>query len=482
MRIRWMAAVWPWLVPVLLAAAQGAEQQWYVVRLGGQRAGYMLEQIDRRGDTITTSTRMVMAIRRGAARVQIETEGSFVETAAGKPIQATSIQRLAGQAMEKSMRFTDAGREVVTSQYGRKQTQQLPPAPAGWLAPEAARRHVEERMKAGERKIAFRTLDLSAANDPFEMTLAIRGPKKIEVYGRTTQAVERAATMSILPGIESIEYVDEHGKTVRTTISLGGIDVEIVAADKQLAASEVDPPELLVSTLIKPDFAILRPRQLNKAVFVLTVKEGKLPDLPNSAVQQFTRRDDRSGQAAIDLERNDPANEPEPKVIHSAMIDGKDEQVVALTRQAMDGKRELSPARKAEELRRFVHRTVQYKDLSVGMASASEVARTHEGDCTEHAVLLAAMLKAAGIPARAASGLIYVASFAGQSQVMGYHMWAQAWLDGKWVDLDGTLDDQTPFDATHILLSTSNLDDNDMANDLMKLAPLLGNLKVEMGK
>ena len=38
------------------------------------------------------------------------------------------------------------------------------------------------------------------------------------------------------------------------------------------------------------------------------------------------------------------------------------------------------------------------KDLSVGFATAADVARTAQGDCTEHAVLLAALLRASDIP------------------------------------------------------------------------------------
>ena len=41
-------------------------------------------------------------------------------------------------------------------------------------------------------------------------------------------------------------------------------------------------------------------------------------------------------------------------------------------------------------------------------ATAAEVARSREGDCTEHAVLLAALARARGIPARVAMGLVYV--------------------------------------------------------------------------
>ena len=89
-----------------------------------------------------------------------------------------------------------------------------------------------------------------------------------------------------------------------------------------------------------------------------------------------------------------------------------------------------------------------------------EGARAAEGDCTEHATLLCAMLRADGIPARVGSGLIYADRFAGEEEIFGYHMWTQALLeiDGqeRWVDLDPTLPSRA-FDATHIAVATSSL-------------------------
>ena len=47
-----------------------------------------------------------------------------------------------------------------------------------------------------------------------------------------------------------------------------------------------------------------------------------------------------------------------------------------------------------EALRDLVHTHISGKHLSTAYASASETARTGSGDCTEHAVLLAAVLGA----------------------------------------------------------------------------------------
>ncbi len=110
------------------------------------------------------------------------------------------------------------------------------------------------------------------------------------------------------------------------------------------------------------------------------------------------------------------------------------------------------------------------------------MARTREGDCSEHAVLLAAMLRADGIPSRVASGLLFADAFAGQQEIFGYHMWAQALLevDGRlvWVDLDGTLPPAHKTDATHITLAVSDMADNEVGGGMITMVSLLGRLRI----
>jgi hypothetical protein len=131
-----------------------------------------------------------------------------------------------------------------------------------------------------------------------------------------------------------------------------------------------------------------------------------------------------------------------------------------------------------------VYSYIDEKSLDVGFATASEVARTQQGDCTEHAVLLAAILRARGIPSRVVSGLIYVDEFVGERGIFGFHMWTQALLPDeqgveRWVDLDATLP-SNDFDAAHIGVAVSTLGGADRVNTMAAVAPLLGTLTIEV--
>ncbi|MBA3683991.1 MAG: transglutaminase domain-containing protein, partial [Planctomycetes bacterium] len=64
--------------------------------------------------------------------------------------------------------------------------------------------------------------------------------------------------------------------------------------------------------------------------------------------------------------------------------------------------------------------------------SALEAFRERRGDCTEHANLLCAALRIAGIQARTEVGVVFAAEFRGW---VG-HAWNSAWFDGAWHHLD----------------------------------------------
>lgn len=92
-----------------------------------------------------------------------------------------------------------------------------------------------------------------------------------------------------------------------------------------------------------------------------------------------------------------------------------------------------------------------------GHYSALETLERRAGDCTEAAVLLAALGRAAGIPTKVASGLVYSRErYHGVSNVFMPHSWTVAYADGAWRSYDLALED---FDATHIALTIGDGDE-----------------------
>lgn len=124
---------------------------------------------------------------------------------------------------------------------------------------------------------------------------------------------------------------------------------------------------------------------------------------------------------------------PEP------LVQSDDPRIVAQARTIIGGERRAGRA--AELLTRWVYSTLR-KEITVSVPSAAQVLESRSGDCNEHTVLFVALARAVGLPARTASGVVYLrGSFF-------YHAWPEVWL-GQWVAVDPTFG-QFPADAAHL--------------------------------
>lgn len=90
---------------------------------------------------------------------------------------------------------------------------------------------------------------------------------------------------------------------------------------------------------------------------------------------------------------------------------------------------------------RWVHDSIAAQPAEAP-PSALGTLRLRHGDCDEHTVLFVALARAAGVPARAVSGMLLINGKA------YYHSWSEVML-GDWVPVDPTTG-QLPVDASHI--------------------------------
>jgi hypothetical protein len=152
---------------------------------------------------------------------------------------------------------------------------------------------------------------------------------------------------------------------------------------------------------------------------------------------------------------------PEP------LIQSHDPRIAAQARRIID--RERSPARVAELLTHWVHRTLRRTIPPAGsVPSAVKVLENSIGDCNEAATLFVALARSTGLPARTIAGLIYL------NGRFYYHAWAEVYLS-DWVAVDPTFD-QFPADAAHLPIATGG---GGLARQV-ELVPLIGRLKLEV--
>jgi transglutaminase-like putative cysteine protease len=156
-------------------------------------------------------------------------------------------------------------------------------------------------------------------------------------------------------------------------------------------------------------------------------------------------------------------------------LQSDNKQIIALARRAVGRTRDAAEA--AKSIENFVAGYIQNKSLSVGYASAAEVAASRQGDCSEFAVLTAAMCRAVGIPAQVVVGVAYVKDFAGLQDRFGGHAWVQAYLGDKWVGLDAAFKSSglPGYGPGHIALAIGNGEPADFFN----LVNTLGQFKID---
>jgi tetratricopeptide (TPR) repeat protein len=90
-----------------------------------------------------------------------------------------------------------------------------------------------------------------------------------------------------------------------------------------------------------------------------------------------------------------------------------------------------SPDETARWIMRYVYAILPDKQHTHTMKTATQALLEGQGDCTEHSVLFAALMRAAGVPTRLVSG-IYLA----RGGAWVYHMWNEYWDGSRWQSID----------------------------------------------
>jgi transglutaminase-like putative cysteine protease len=127
-----------------------------------------------------------------------------------------------------------------------------------------------------------------------------------------------------------------------------------------------------------------------------------------------------------------------------------------------------SDAQKAKRLVNWVYEKVRKRPV-LSVPDALSTLNNLVGDCNEHAVLLTALARAAGIPAEMEAGLVYLRGR------FYYHAWNILYVGGAWVTADAVFG-QMPADVTHIRFVRGSTEQQ------MDLLGLIGRMQLEVVK
>ena len=189
--------------------------------------------------------------------------------------------------------------------------------------------------------------------------------------------------------------------------------------------------------------------------YVISRTDGRAPDAAETFEQDVVRDGVRAVLTVCDDCGHESAATPADIARFlrpNAWVRSDDAQIRHIALGAAGGSNVRESMR---SLTKFVARTMRGNNDFIGYADAVTALKTGSGDCTELAVLLAALARARGIPAGIAVGLAYSDRFSGRKYVFSPHMWVQVWDGSRWTSYDAALDG---FDATHIALAIGDGD------------------------
>jgi len=460
------------------------EDEWMIVQVVRQRVGYQHGLTVKKGDLVTSTVTQFIEMTRDATPVRQETEVQYKERADGTPLGFVVKMSGAARNMTIEGRIAD-GKLALTSRTLGEERTKTEEWPEGTMIGYALNSYIKREIARGRKEFSFRTFSVEIAKF-VNVTYKVVGWEKIEVLGRRAR-VRKSLVSGLVPGLTHTEYRDSDGTVWK--VDMGILQMEVLRATREQALQK-SPAfggfDALGDIMVRVKTRLARPREVRSALYRLRLKEGKASDLKLEGPGQKVERTAGDGSVLLRVKSVKP--DPERVVPHpirdpdmkkyldpSTFVQSDDAEIVRVAREVASEVRSSYAAAKRLEL--WVYRNIREKNLDRAFASAKEVMQDRAGDCTEHAVLLAALLRAAGIPSRGASGILYF-ELPGAGPAFAYHMWTEAYV-GDWVPLDATLAGSF-VDATHIRLAESDLAAMSPAAGMLEIVQVFGRLKIEI--
>jgi hypothetical protein len=499
-----------------LAGGKLVEETWDAISMQGKPVGYVRTIIanvkEGNRDLVRSSSfvRVVLS-REGQASEQAMSFASW-DTPDGEFLRFESRMSSGPSEIVVSGAVRDGQLAMDLNTLGQKQSVKLPWS-RGWGGPFAVEQSLQRQpLKAGEKRTIHCLL--AALNVPGDVQLEAVGEETVELPGGAQKLLKvKVVTNAGQHKIEELRWLDPRGETLKSIVpSLQQEAVRTTKADA-LSPASGEPLDLMIASTVPITGKLVPSATSKRAVYRAHVKNGQIAglfsDCPSQRLKPIddqtveltvvavrpehkpeaqargpaandaapTEADLQVGRGSPDLAHAPTEGLPNPPAdadsAPSSFIQSTDPLIQQMAAQV--AAKETDPWKIARALESFVQRTVKNKNYSQAFATAADVARSLEGDCTEHALLLAALCRARKIPARAAFGLIYYPPKHG----FAYHMWTEVWIKNRWVPMDATLG-LGGIGADHIKLGDSNFAGSSPLTDLLSVVQVLGRLELSV--
>ena len=285
----------------------------------------------------------------------------------------------------------------------------------------------------------------------FDPSILAQRPVEVSVVGRETIALDGKKWLAFkvkttFAGLETLTWIGPDGQRLKEE-GLLGLRLVKTREDEARMGIRSDPEIDIVEAASIPSNKVMA--EPSKLAYLKIRVEG----IDHAGLDLNTGRQRLTGSVLeIALESNEPKHTSEavqlrPYVKAGTFIQSDHPTIKGLARKVV-GAAEEDEA-KARRILNWVCKSLD-KRATVSIPNALDTLKARAGDCNEHAVLLAALLRAAGIPAKVCTGVVYTRGR------FYYHAWNEVFL-GEWKTADALMG-QMPADVTHIKFVEGGLD------------------------
>ncbi len=463
-------------------------ETWDVVTIQGTRVGHIhtaIREVTESGrPLVQVDIVSQLTIKRFEQTSEQRIRATSTETPDGKLLRFRTEIHAGSEAQKTTGRVVGDRLELTATTLGKSRTMTVPWSSDGRGFAAVARSLAAKPMRPGEKR-TIAELDPSI-NQAVLQELHAQDYEKTSVADTQLELLRIEAVTRMPDGqtMQSTMWCDRSGDALKT--QLDAMQLLTVRSTKEAALKEIEAADMQhdlgIDLAVKLDRPLQRPHNSRRIRYRLTLRDGdpaeefvvgpsqqiKSTGSETAEITVFAVRPDRGGNpkapdekpADDDLQPNNFIQSDHPKIVtmaRTAAGDEADRWKIVL------------------KLERYVHEQIEEKNFSQAFATAAEVAEKMEGDCTEHAVLLAALARASKIPARVAIGLVYMEG----SQAFGYHMWTEVYVENRWIGVDATLG-QGGLGAAHLKVGHSNLEGAAAYTSFLPIIRIIGQLAIEV--
>ena len=460
--------------------------RWYEVSLGKSKVGYAHSLMRMKDNKVYSESVFNLSIKRAGIPIKVSSIEKTVESIDGEILTFSGELKMAGVPIIKKGRVN--GNEIIVQekQFFREHIKRYKLDPDGLMTWGLLKFLRKKGFKSAGNEIKTKIYSADFGMEaPTNAKIKTLGSRNIQISGKPRRVFATEISLSTNNGLVStMNWLDEDGFAVQTNMQFGGLEIELKQCSMVEATKSSDSTEFLLNTLIFLEKEI--PKSAKTVQFRIdTLNGATIHDLYESKNQVVTRLNNNSFLVEVfadNWKKQGTGKRIVPSIEYTTpntMVDSDDPVIRSLARKAGAGSKNIFDL--SQKLFQFSHYFITKKNFHIGFATATEVARSQEGDCTEHAVFLAALGRAMGIPTRVATGLVFMKNFQNKENVLGFHMWTEFLLKGKWVPLDSALK-KLGAQPDRITLTVSSLGGNSIANVSVSIAEMIGNLRVRIEK